>query len=1261
MFRWEIKECKITISRNINLIENDKTRNRGGIKMKYCLRILNLPAVFLLVSVFLITGIKPGLAQSGSATSTVTVSDATPVVGTQITATIYVDMSSVNSPDGTLGSFTGTISWDTDILGYNSNSGLSGVFSGGVVNTGSAGSGVITFNAASATGATGNISLLTITFDVDGEGNTSLDLDYSAMRATPTITDLLPILTIYDESVTASGGLPGEVTLDGAASSNTADDVSSIDISHTTGTGVNRLMLVGVSWNSNTSARTISSVTFTPDGGGALALSEVITQKHSDNYRYSAIYRLLNPPSGQAGTVTISFSGGTVTAGIVAGAVNFAGVDQTTPLGPSNGAYSPSNNTTVTVDLTGLNGDELVFDNVFLGGNPPAVLTVGAGQDQQWGTSYIANTRGAASTEQAETPSVTMSWTAAGSSMWVTTAVAINPAPAGPMHDLTIAVDPAEGGTTTPSAGIHSYAEDTEVEITAIPAEDYIFVNWSGDLSGSANPTTIVMDDAKSVTANFIPSPSGLDGAVSFNTANNVSSINITHTTGTGTNRLMLVGVSWNCGTTSRSVSSVTFGSYTLSNVITQLGENDSGDDRFSAIYSLINPPAGETGTVTITFSGSVSNGIVAGAVNVAGVDQTTPLGTPAGAALMSGTAPTITLNSLNGTELVFDNVFQGATNESQTLTAGAGQTENWNAFIGNTRAASSTEQAAGASVTMSWTAASESVWAIAAVPVNIIPMSIWLGDADTDWDNSSNWTGGVPDAGTGVIIVSSATNQPVISSTTNAECYDMTINEGATLTIESSPSSSGSLIVNGTSTGNVTYQRSIPDDGEPQLWHYVSSPVDPADITSDKDFYPWNEVPGEWGSITTNIETGRGYTIIGGGSVTYTGPVLTSDVTIDVTSPYRYDSFIDGTEVNYDSREFVQSGDGSHSGAVTRGLTNYGGGGWNLLGNPYTSALNVSDFIDENYSATPSASQFDPNYVAVFLYNGEGYDYIGNEVEGWGPGLSQTDIQAGQGFFVMAMNDNSSFTFTRDMQEPGTGVVLLKSARDRESWPGLNLTARCGDDVSSTLVVYNADMTAGLDPGYDVGLMSSGKDPEIYTSLVEDNSINFARQALPVTDLEKNIVAIGVNSKNGGNVIFSADVVPIKPYKYYLEDRLKGTFTDLGKDTYTVNLPANTYGTGRFYLHTSVGIRRAARPQKDNQGMSDLKIWSSDNSLIIEGSVSDEAVITVFNMQGRKIFMANLNDGMYNTITPPVRLKGVYLVEVRDGTKVYQAKVVFV
>ena len=48
------------------------------------------------------------------------------------------------------------------------------------------------------------------------------------------------------------------------------------------------------------------------------------------------------------------------------------------------------------------------------------------------------------------------------------------------------------------------YASGTEVELTALPAEGWMFNGWTGDLETIDNPVNITIDEAKSVTANFI-------------------------------------------------------------------------------------------------------------------------------------------------------------------------------------------------------------------------------------------------------------------------------------------------------------------------------------------------------------------------------------------------------------------------------------------------------------------------------------------------------------------------------------------------------------------------------------------------------------------------------------------------------------------------------------------------------------------------------------------------------------------------------------
>jgi hypothetical protein len=83
-------------------------------------------------------------------------------------------------------------------------------------------------------------------------------------------------------------------------------------------------------------------------------------------------------------------------------------------------------------------------------------------------------------------------------------------------YKLTTAANPPDQGTVTPS-GETWHDEGAVVTVTATGNPPNGFINWSGDLSGTVNPTTITMDDAKSVTANFsaptltVSNPSGYD------------------------------------------------------------------------------------------------------------------------------------------------------------------------------------------------------------------------------------------------------------------------------------------------------------------------------------------------------------------------------------------------------------------------------------------------------------------------------------------------------------------------------------------------------------------------------------------------------------------------------------------------------------------------------------------------------------------------------------------------------------------------------
>jgi hypothetical protein len=549
-----------------------------------------------------------------------------------------------------------------------------------------------------------------------------------------------------------------------------------------------------------------------------------------------------------------------------------------------------------------------------------------------------------------------------------------------------------------------------------------------------------------------------------------------------------------------------------------------------------------------------------------------------------------------------------------------------------------------------------------------------WTGALNNNWMNPDNWSPASIPGSSDDVRIPDVGNSPIISSGTG-QSYNLIIESPAELTIEtggeldaagsviinsSAINNSGSVINQGPVTGTVVYNRTIPNDGTPQLWHYISSPVVTDSIVSDKEFYPWNEVGGAWGSPVSGLSGGIGYTVIGGGSVSFIGTLQPADFSVDATSPYN--DTLTGTD--YSERTYVQGDDIDAHSHITRSYTNYGGGGFNLLGNPFTSALRISDSDGNSSNDFLSANQgqFDPNYVAAYIYDGDSYGYIGQST-GWtinNPSqLTGTDhVQVGQAFFVLAMNDYAEFSFKRDMQVHNTTVPLLKSTGSDRRWPGIQLKVRSTEKESSTLIVYDPDMSAGLDPGYDIGFISGGAAIEIYSHLPVTGNVNYTRQALPLAGADSVIIPIGIDTRTGGEITFSADAVTFKSYRYLLEDRQTGIFIDISKREYKTTVAPETYGTGRFYLHTAYADRRIARPSLPDNESGEVRIWTYGHDVIIKGPLSAGSLCEVFSLQGQKVLSVSLENEELNTISTTSHLKGTYIVRVTDREKVYTAKV---
>jgi len=70
-------------------------------------------------------------------------------------------------------------------------------------------------------------------------------------------------------------------------------------------------------------------------------------------------------------------------------------------------------------------------------------------------------------------------------------------------YELTTSVIPPGAGTINVFPAQNWFMSDSSAILHASPDTNYIFSDWSGDLSGAINPDTLIMDSPKDVTANF--------------------------------------------------------------------------------------------------------------------------------------------------------------------------------------------------------------------------------------------------------------------------------------------------------------------------------------------------------------------------------------------------------------------------------------------------------------------------------------------------------------------------------------------------------------------------------------------------------------------------------------------------------------------------------------------------------------------------------------------------------------------------------------
>jgi hypothetical protein len=336
-------------------------------------------------------------------------------------------------------------------------------------------------------------------------------------------------------------------------------------------------------------------------------------------------------------------------------------------------------------------------------------------------------------------------------------------------------------------------------------------------------------------------------------------------------------------------------------------------------------------------------------------------------------------------------------------------------------------------------------------------------------------------------------------------------------------------------------------------------------------------------------------------------------------------------------------------------------GESWNLVGNPYPTAIGVTQNAAtiDNFLAVNS-NKLEPSYMALYVwdeddaYNGNRSDYkiLNNAGSG---SLVQDYLQIGQGFFVKTKTGTSTIGFTLNMRsiQPEVG---FKSAK--LPWASIKLVAAGSDKSCSTLVTFNNQMTNGLDVTYDAGMFKADSNFAVYTRLVEDNGVDFSIQCLPDDNYENLVVSVGLDAPKGERISFTADGSNLAANcLIILEDRKKGLYTNLHEPgrSYTVNLKEESKGIGRFYLHASeLSIHR------DNEQLDLYQIITKRAMGWIEiiGQVKEPTYVHIYNLNGRLVKTKQLEYSGVNKIDFRNARYGIYMIRIENNKQLINKKI---
>ena len=466
--------------------------------------------------------------------------------------------------------------------------------------------------------------------------------------------------------------------------------------------------------------------------------------------------------------------------------------------------------------------------------------------------------------------------------------------------------------------------------------------------------------------------------------------------------------------------------------------------------------------------------------------------------------------------------------------------------------------------------------------------------------------------------------------------------------TLNSDSDEFSSIIIGGSVTGNITYNRYVNSVGTNE-WDLIGAPVSGQSINSfasanastlatNGTTYAigyYENADDTWTNYTTstiggagNFEMGKGFQMAtkSGGTLKFTG-----------------------APASQTKRQAIINNDAANSGAGTR---------WSLVSNPFPSYIHANTNADSsNNFLTVNSDKLHDSYEAIYGYDADG---IGSGYTVYNNTTTARGIAPGQAFMVASDDtsyDNVSFTTAMRTTEGGDDFI----AGNPVTYFELVLKLYVGEtEIEDTKFYFKDGLTLGLDPGYDAGHFN--QSAALLTRLVaEDQGVGLAVNAMGIESINDVVVPLEINRASGETFRITVDIFDIfGGINVYLEDNQNDTMTLLNEQDFELT-PENTLGgVGRFFIHFTQSVL-STQDQINTNHLNAYKL-NIDSFITIEGLANQggQTSVTVYDILGKQVVSATL-DNHTNTqkISTETVAAGIYIIKLDSGNTIVTKKLI--